>query len=102
MTDEYNEEQMFPKLFWEEYVADRCSTDEQKENANKIYEFLLSNEELWGITGEQLQEDYSYFKDIEGLNIDFSYTWRSWGSLMSAFMNEQKGERIYHYMSFYM
>ena len=98
----------FKKLFWEEYVYTYCSISsytqsfkEYKKNIkklNKIKKILDNNKKYQGITGEDLQEKYNH--KLEGLDINFS--WRSWGSLMAAYINSKIEKRQYHYMSFYM
>jgi hypothetical protein len=102
---DYSEGGMSPELFWHEYVASRTAMyDNYKDVAKelkdleKIKAHLDKNKKLQGISGEELQEDYNYFND----NKLYNYTWRSWGALMSAYMNTKEKKRKYNYMSFYM
>jgi hypothetical protein len=97
--------EMFPKLYWNEYVAEHTKMyDNWKDVSDvlseleKIKVFLDKNKKYHGISGEELQDKYNYFNNKKL----FDYSWRSWGSLMSAYMNTKKKERKYDYMSYYI
>ena len=102
----YENIEHFPKMFWEEYVyrfREHFNYNEFKEHIKyltKIKKVLDKNIEYQGLTGQQLQYICQY--KLNGIKGELNYTWRSWGSLMSAYMNSKLKERKFHYMNFYM
>lgn len=97
--DKYNEDPNFPCLFWNEYVDERLNKNYKL--AYELKKFIDDNQDIQGMTGEQMQDDPSVCLEIESI-LGHGMTWRSWGAMMSAYMNEKEGLRKYNYMSFYM
>jgi len=109
---EKEKSRQFPKLFWNEYVyeydkdytfsvIEKWDTYfDRTEALQKIYIYLLDHPEYHKYSGEKYQNSELEEKIFEVSGIRFS--WRSWGALMAAFMNEKERKRKYHYMSFYM
>lgn len=105
--------EQFPKLFWEEYVFRYDPTDSFRDkdtylsiikkanNLWHIWEFLESNPEFHGYTGQEYQSKIGLSEDIYDIS-GMTFSWRAWGQLMAAYMNSKKGKRLYHYMDFYM
>jgi len=99
---------MFPKFFWAEYVAnemyERNYTFEDMINycgvMGDLYEFLKKHSKYHGCSGEKYQETglREYVEKLTGM----TFSWRSWGALMSAFMNSKEKKRKYHYINFYI
>lgn len=101
------EDEMFPKLFWDEYVSSQtCYIDsweeveKEKDYLNLIKNFLDTHPKYQGCSGEEVQDSYNYFEDI--FNFPLQCSWRGWGDLMSAYMNSKHLDRRYHYLDFYM
>jgi len=89
----------FPELFWNEYINLDYNLPRQ-DNLEKIRKYLDRYPQFQGFTGEEYQELHLREK-IEKLT-GLTFSWRSWGALMSAYMNTKKGVRGYSYISFYM
>ena len=92
-------EESFPKLFWLEYVYMLSRYKETYEEytqfideMREIEDWLDMHPEVHGLTLNDVKHDYSFAE---------KFTSRSWGSIMSAYMNTKLKTRTYNYMSFY-
>lgn len=89
----------FPELFWEEYLNLDFNILRQ-DKLEKIRKYLNRYKQFQGFTGEEYQEEHlkEKIEEITGL----TFSWRSWGALMAAYMNSKAGIRKFSYIDYYM
>ena len=75
---------------WDEYIT--SCTDEMRPYVRAIRGYIEDNDMI-GMTGQQQNRLYFAFDD----GTEITYSWRAWGDLMQAIVDEREG-----YMRYYM
>ena len=75
---------------WDDYIA--SFTEDFSPYIRSVRKYVRDND-MVGMTGQQQNELYFAFDD----GTEITFTWRAWGDLMQAIVDESEG-----YMTYYM